>query len=100
MEGLLEKMRPLPSKVEMDYEIAKVYAWSTRRYLSRGRQRQVASAEIQDVIDMWMRDMGLRVHRKRGLLGIRDTFVPYRSSDYRGIVADLLKIIDTKKGET
>jgi dimethylaniline monooxygenase (N-oxide forming) len=91
MEGLLERIKPLPDKAEMDYEIAKVNAWSARRYLSRGRQRQVASGEIQDVCDMWMRDLGLEVYRKGGLLGIRDTFVPYRSQDYKGIVADVMK---------
>jgi dimethylaniline monooxygenase (N-oxide forming) len=44
MEGLLD----LPtSKAEMDYDIAKVNAWSARRYLSRGRTRQVASVEFK-----------------------------------------------------
>jgi dimethylaniline monooxygenase (N-oxide forming) len=90
MEGLLEKIHSMPNKAEMDYEIAKVNAWSARRYLSRGRQRQVASAEIQDVIDMWVKDLGLRVHRKGGLLGIRDTFLPYRAQDYQGIVREVL----------
>lgn len=90
MEGLLERTHSIPSKPEMDYEIAKVNEWSARRYLSRGRQRQVASAEIQDVIDMWMRDLGLKVHRKGGLLGLRDTFVPYRSQDYEGIVKEVI----------
>jgi hypothetical protein len=47
------------SKEELDYEIAKVNAWMARRYLSRGRTRQIASAEIQDVTDILMRDMGL-----------------------------------------
>lgn len=91
MEGLLEQIKPLPDKAEMDYEIAKVNAWSARRYLSRGRQRQVASGEIQDVCDMWMKDLGLKVHRKAGLLGIRDTLVPYRSQDYQGIVGEVME---------
>jgi dimethylaniline monooxygenase (N-oxide forming) len=93
MEGMLEQINPLPSKAAMDYEIAKVNAWSARRYLSRGRQRQVASGEIQDVCDMWMKDLGLKVHRKGGLLGIRDTFVPYRAQDYKGIVLDVMEKI-------
>jgi hypothetical protein len=91
MEGLLEKIHTLPTKAEMDYEIAKVNAWSARRYSSRGRQRQIASGEIQDVVDMWIKDLGLKVHRKGGLLGLRDTFVPYRAQDYKGIVKEVME---------
>jgi dimethylaniline monooxygenase (N-oxide forming) len=57
MEGLLDISK---SKEELDYEIAKVNMWMARRYLSRGRTRQIASAEIQDVTDILMRDMGLK----------------------------------------
>ncbi|TVY24203.1 FAD-dependent monooxygenase [Lachnellula hyalina] len=84
MEGLLD----LPNKAEMDYEIAKVNAWSARRYLSRGRTRQVASAEIQEVCDLLMEDMGLRVKRKSNWFS--DAFYPYTAQDYKGIVQDFL----------
>lgn len=90
MEDLLPPDTIPKTKSEMDYEIAKVNAWSERRYLSRGRTRQVASAEIQHVVDMWVQDLGLKVFRKGGL-GLRDAFIPYTSQDYRGIVQDVLR---------
>ena len=89
MEGLLEKTHPTPSKEEMDYDIARVNAWCARRYPSRGRTRQIASAEIQHVVDMLMEDMGLNVWRKRGW--IRDAVVPYTNQDYKGIVREVLQ---------
>jgi dimethylaniline monooxygenase (N-oxide forming) len=85
MEGLLDVPK---SKDEMDYDIAKVNAWCERRYLSRGRTRQIASAEIQDVTDVLMADMGLRVYRKGNWLS--EIFVPGRSQDYKGIVQEML----------
>ncbi|KUJ18470.1 FAD/NAD(P)-binding domain-containing protein [Mollisia scopiformis] len=85
MEGLLNVTK---SKDEMDYDIAKVNAWSERRYLSRGRQRQIASVEIQDITDILMKGMGLKVYRKSNFLS--ETFVPIRAQDYRGIVREFL----------
>ncbi len=85
MEGLLDIPK---SKTAMDYDIAKVNAWCARRYLSRGRTRQIASAEIQDVTDVLMKDMGLRVYRKSNLLS--ETFAPSRAQDYKGIVSEML----------
>lgn len=85
LEGLLELPK---SKEQMDYDIAKVNAWSRRRYLSRGRTRQIASAEIQDVVDMLMQDMGLKVHRSGNV--IKEIFTPIRPHWYRGIIQELL----------
>ena len=84
MEGLLD----LPKKPEMDCDIAKVNAWCAHRYLSRGRTRQVASAEIQEVCDLLMEDMGLRAKRRSNWCS--DTFLPYSAQDYKGIVQDML----------
>lgn len=85
MEGLL----PVPqSKAEMDYEIAKVNAWCERRYLTRGRQQQIASGEIQEVTDLLMKDMGLRVFRKSNWLA--ESVLPASPQDYRGIVREML----------
>ncbi|KAE8443031.1 hypothetical protein EG329_002425 [Mollisiaceae sp. DMI_Dod_QoI] len=85
MEGLLDVSK---TKEEMNYDIAKVNAWSERRYLSRGRTRQIASVEIQDITDILMRDMGLKVYRKSNFLS--QTFVPVRAQDYKGIVQEFL----------
>ena len=93
MEGLLQKIHALPTKPEMDYEIAKVNAWCARRYLSRGATRQIASAEVQQVVDLLMRDMGLETHRKGNW--VTDTFTPYRSQDYKGIVKELVEKVRT-----
>jgi dimethylaniline monooxygenase (N-oxide forming) len=85
MEGLLDISK---SKKKLDYDIAKVNAWMARRYLSRGRTRQIASAEIQDVTDILMRDMGLKVYRKSNW--ISEIFAPLRAQDYKGIVQEVL----------
>lgn len=85
MEGLYD----IPaSKNEMDHDIAKVNAWCARRYLSRGRTRQIASAEIQEVCDLLMTDMGLRSKRRSNWFS--EYLVPYTSQDYKGIVDDML----------
>ncbi|KAL2060367.1 hypothetical protein VTL71DRAFT_9762 [Oculimacula yallundae] len=85
MEGLLDISK---SKEEMDYDIAKVNSWCERRYLARGRTRQIASAEIQDVTDLLMRDMGLKVYRKSNMFS--ETFLPGTAQDYKGIVQEML----------
>lgn len=76
------------SKEEMDYDIAKVNAWCERRYLARGRTRQIASAEIQDVTDMLMQDMGLKVYRKSNIFS--ETFLPANAQDYKRIVDEMM----------
>jgi hypothetical protein len=93
MEGLLN---PAKTKEEMDYDIAVVNKWCERRYLGRGRSRQIASAEIQDVMDLLMQDMGLEVLRKGNFLS--ETFVPPRPQDYKGIVRELLDKNQNKTG--
>jgi dimethylaniline monooxygenase (N-oxide forming) len=85
MEGLLDVQK---SKQEMDYEIATVNSWCERRYLARGATRQIASVEIQQVTDLLMQDMGLKVYRKGNWFS--ETFVPIRSQDYKGIVQEML----------
>lgn len=86
----LENLLSVPlSKEEMDYEVAKVNAFCQRRYLSRGRTRQIASAEIQEVTDLLMRDMGLKAYRKSNWL--KEIFAPSRAQDYRGMVEELLR---------
>jgi len=96
MEGLLQQVHPTPSKAEMDYEIAKIIAWSTRRYPSRGKTRQIASAEIQQAVDLLMTDMGLEIWRKGGWF--KDAVVPYNSQDYKGLVEDFLNKSRNDKG--
>lgn len=75
------------SKEDMDYEIAKVNAWSLRKNLTLEPR---PGSGIQHFIDLLMKDMGLKAKRK-GRLGVRDTFVPYKSQDYLGIVDEVLQ---------
>lgn len=89
MEGLHDDSAVPSSKEQIDYKVAEFNSWSAQRYLSRGRTRLVAGGEVQDIIDMLIKDLGLPVHRRRSW--IKDTFVPYRSRDYKGIVQDVLK---------
>lgn len=86
MEGMLDIPKP---KEKMDYEIARINAWCERRYLARGQTRQIASAEIQDVTDVLMRDMGLKVYRKSNIFS--EIFLPGFAQDYKGIVQDMLE---------
>lgn len=75
------------SKEDIDYEIAKVNAWSVRKNLTL---EPSPGSGIQHFIDLLMKDMGLKAKRK-GRLGVRDTFVPYKSQDYLGIVDEILQ---------
>ncbi|KAL6852030.1 hypothetical protein J3F83DRAFT_771831 [Trichoderma novae-zelandiae] len=75
------------SKEDIDDEIAKVNAYSLRKNLS---QVPSAGSGIQHFIDLLMKDMGLRAKRKGGL-GVKDVFVPYKSQDYLGIVDEILE---------
>ncbi|KAK6444159.1 hypothetical protein FP744_10000407 [Trichoderma asperellum] len=77
----------LGSKEAIDYEIAKVNAWSLRKNLTLEPN---PGSGIQHFIDLLMKDMGLKAKRKGGL-GVRDTFSPYRSQDYLGIVDEIVQ---------
>ncbi|KAL7928619.1 hypothetical protein V8C35DRAFT_228893 [Trichoderma chlorosporum] len=86
LENLVDLGVP-ESKEDIDYEIAKVNAFGLRKNLS---QEPTAGAGIQHFIDLMMKDMGLKTKRKSGL-GVKDTFIPYRSQDYLGIVDEILQ---------
>jgi hypothetical protein len=86
LENLIDLNIP-KSKEDIDYEIAKVNAWSLRKNLTLDPS---AGSGIQHFIDLLMKDMGLKTKRK-GRLGVRDVFVPYRSQDYLGIVDEILQ---------
>ena len=87
LEDLIDLGVPT-DKAELDYDIARVNAYWTRNTLS---VEPAGGGEIQLIVDKLMKDMGLKVKRKSGFLGIRDVFVPYRSQDYLGIVDEVLK---------
>jgi 1,2-phenylacetyl-CoA epoxidase PaaB subunit len=65
-------------------------------HVTRGATRKIASAEIQQVTDLLMQGMGLKVYRKG--IGSRETFVPIRLQDYKGIVQEMLAKSRAKDG--
>lgn len=87
MENLLPEHSNPRSKAEIDAEIARFNVWSAKRYPPRGRKFMVAGGEIQDIIDLLMGEMDLKIHRKWWL---SDTFIVYRAQNYKGIVKDVL----------
>jgi hypothetical protein len=89
-----------PSKEGLEMEVAKANCWMWRRYLgSRGTCLQIVTTEIQTFFDSLMRDLGLKAQRRRkGIFGIlREYLTPYKSSDYQGIVQELLERVRKEK---
>ena len=86
----------------MEFDVAKVNAWMARRYGSRGRRDPEIILEIQTYFDTLMEDLGLRVERKqRGWLGLlAEWLLPYRASDYDGVVEEFLSNVkrDNERG--
>ena len=83
-----------PPKKELESTVARFNCWMWRRYMStRGNNYAIVALEIQAVFDTLMRDMGLKVQRKRkGIFGIfREYFNPYKAANYHGIVEELLE---------
>jgi len=83
----------------METQISEINAWELRRYRDKARRYPVGGLEIQDFMDVLMRDLGLEAERKRGkggrgFLGLRgwarEWFWPYMSGDYRGVVGEFL----------
>jgi dimethylaniline monooxygenase (N-oxide forming) len=101
MEDLMPPSFPPPTE-DLEMEVAMVNCWMWRRYLSsRGIGLPIIATEIQTVFDSLMRDMGLRVQRRRkGILGIlREYLTPYKAADYGGVVQELLERV-RKERET
>ena len=109
LEGKLAN-RPVGSvlddKLKMDTDVAEMTTFMARRYLGR-KDIPDAAMEIQDYTDVMMRDMGLRVDRKRlntpaGLFGLEawkaEWFRPYMPKDYRGVVQEFLDGDEEKSG--
>lgn len=87
----------LRDQAAMETQISEVNAWERRRYRDKASRYPVGGLEIQDFMDILMRDLGLEPERKRGrgprgLLGLRawarEWFWPYMSADYKGIVEE------------
>lgn len=88
----------LDDRAGMDVDVAAMTTFMDRRYLGR-KEIPDAAMEIQDYVDLMMRDMGLRADRKRlggedGWWGWkawrREWFSPYMPRDYVGVVGEFL----------
>ncbi|WEW58623.1 FAD-dependent monooxygenase dep4 [Emydomyces testavorans] len=78
----------LPSQDDMELEAATFNAWTRKRYLEQGRKHSYFIYDYLSYIDTLMRDLGLNPHRKSNILA--EMFVPYRPSDYRGLIDEYL----------
>ena len=94
LEGMLPSA--LPSLEKMNEEVALANAWTVCRYGYRGVREPLNLTE-QTFFDLLCRDLGIKSHRKRGsrmLLSLdrrlKEWLVPYRSSDYHGLVNEFL----------
>ncbi|KAF9009108.1 FAD/NAD(P)-binding domain-containing protein [Hymenopellis radicata] len=94
--GLLTNIQTcIYDEEEMDKHIALVNAWCARRYLGRGKASPIAAGEVQDVVDTMMTDLGLAARRRKGWFS--DWFLPYRASDYKGMVDEFMKSVEEVK---
>ena len=90
----------LDDEGKMNVDVAAMTAFMERRYLGRKEVPDVAM-EIQDYVDLMMRDMGLRTDRKRmeappSWFGYQawkaEWFTPYMPRNYYGVVEFLKKV--------
>jgi dimethylaniline monooxygenase (N-oxide forming) len=85
----------------MEESISLLESWSLLRFRDKSAVHLDGAEFIQDIIDVLMKDLGLRTDRKRleaerkGIWGwfgwgawVREWFSPYRGSDYRGLVEE------------
>jgi dimethylaniline monooxygenase (N-oxide forming) len=92
----------LASRPKMEKEVSMINSWGVVRYRDAGISYLDGSVEIQDFMDVLVRDLGLKAERKqkRGLekwhlfgarAWLREWFAPYRGQDYKGIVDEYLE---------
>ena len=97
--------RMLEDQRKMDIDVASMTTFMERRYLGR-KDVPDAAMEIQDYVDLLIRDLGLRADRKRmkaapSWFGYQawkaEWFTPCRPSDYVGIVREFLDQVKDEK---
>jgi dimethylaniline monooxygenase (N-oxide forming) len=105
LEGLLALETLVSDQEAMDRDVARVNAFMKRRYPGR-RNIPLALLEVRDLMDLLLRDLGLRTDRNRlawerstnkgfgwwGLKGwMAEWFKPYEPVVYKGIVGEFLE---------
>ena len=98
----------LNDEERMKVDVATMTTFMERRYLGR-KDIPDAAMEIQDYVDLMMRDMSLRVDRKRmkappSRFGFQawktEWFTPYMPRDYGGVVEEFLQEVQGKVQDT
>ncbi|KAM5452532.1 hypothetical protein MaudCBS49596_003350 [Microsporum audouinii] len=84
MHGWLD----LPSQEEMEREAAIFNAWTRKRYIEQGKKHSYFIYDYISYLDTLMRDLGLNPYRKKSAFA--EWFMPYRPSDYRGVIDEYL----------
>ncbi|KAI1347163.1 flavin-binding monooxygenase-like protein-like protein [Xylaria sp. FL0043] len=74
-----DKAFTLPSVSERENDIAHIIAWNKRRYLSNGELGHFAAFDSVPYVDRLLDEIGLKSHRKKGLLG--NMFAPIMPAD-------------------
>ena len=91
---MIEESDRVTKKNKIENEVALVNSFLRHRYLSSAKRPPAFIAEAQTVFDTLMRDLGLRVDRRRETHGfwgsLREYLTPYECSDYSGVVEELL----------
>ncbi|KAL8965208.1 MAG: hypothetical protein Q9183_003973 [Haloplaca sp. 2 TL-2023] len=82
MLGRLE----LPDQKTMEEEVATWNVWTRKRYLAQGQKHAYAIYDYLSYIDTLARDLGVRTKRKNNPFS--EMFIPYRPSDYNGLLAE------------
>ena len=74
----------LPTRAQIDREVAETVAWDRRRYLNKGELGSWFYFDVVDYADALLEHIGLRSHRKgKGWFG--DLMDPCFASDLRGL---------------
>ncbi|EEP76518.1 predicted protein [Uncinocarpus reesii 1704] len=94
--AFLQGWLDLPGQEEMELEAATFNAWTRKRYLEQGRKHSYFIYDYLSYIDTLMRDLRLKTHRKSNIFA--EMFVPYRPSDYRGLIDEFLSARKARNG--
>ncbi|KAL8723274.1 MAG: hypothetical protein Q9225_000396 [Loekoesia sp. 1 TL-2023] len=76
----------LPDQETMEEEVATWNVWTRKRYLAQGQKHAYAIYDYLSYVDTLARDLGIRTNRKSNIFS--EMFVPYRPSDYYGLLEE------------
>ncbi|KAL8881934.1 MAG: hypothetical protein Q9198_000967 [Flavoplaca austrocitrina] len=80
------KISNIPSRSQMEREIAETVAWDRRRYLNKGELGSWFYYDVVDYADALLEQLGLSSHRKKGWR--RDLLEPCFADDLKDVVGE------------